>query len=143
MGQTFVITETFQARYASLLPIGRWVSRLAEQAGFDEKDSYAVQLAVDEACSNIIEHAYGGDGSEGLIECTLRSEADRLTIILRDWGHPFDPASVPAPDLAADLEACPIGGLGLYLIYHLMDEVHFEFGDAGNVLTIVKYKTKV
>lgn len=141
MGQLFVVTETFQAHYASLPPIGRWVSHFAEQAGFDERDSYAIQLAVDEACSNIIEHAYGGDGGEGMIECTLRSEADRLTVILRDWGRPFDPSSVPAPNLEAELETCPIGGLGLHLIYQLMDEVHFEFGDAGNVLTIVKYKT--
>lgn len=140
MERIFIVTETFQAHYASLQPIGRWVSRFAEQAGFDEGDSYAIQLAVDEACSNIIEHAYGGDGGGGLIECTLRSEIDRLTVVLRDWGRPFDPLSVPTPDLEADLETCPIGGLGLHLIYQLMDEVHFEFTDAGNVLTIVKYK---
>jgi serine/threonine-protein kinase RsbW len=99
-------------------------------------------LAVDEACSNVIEHAYGGEG-HGDIECTCRVNNDGLTVIIRDYGCPFDPSLVPEPDAYPSLEddTCTGGGLGLYFMRQLMDEVHFEFApDTGNVVTMVKRK---
>jgi serine/threonine-protein kinase RsbW len=99
-----------------------------------------VQLAVDEACSNIIEHAYGGE-DRGVIECSHRIRDGDLTIVLRDYGQPFDPAAVPEPDVEAGLEERPEGGLGLFFIRKIMDEVIFEFDSVtGNVLTLVKRK---
>ncbi len=99
-----------------------------------------MQLAVDEACSNIIEHAYGGEG-RGDIESTCRIHSDGLTLILRDHGRPFNPNSVPPPNLHSSLEERNARGLGLYFMRELMDEVHFEFTpDSGNVLTMVKRK---
>ena len=104
----------------------------------DESDTYSVELAVDEACTNIIEHAYRGS-HDGEIECTCDARDDDLTIILRDHGRPFDVASVPEPDLKADLEDRKVGGLGVFLIHKLMDDVRFEpLGKSGNVLTMVK-----
>ena len=65
-------------------------------------------------------------------------------MILRDYGRPFDPASVPEPDLHASLEDRRGSGLGLYFMRQLMDKVHFEFTpDSGNVLTMVKRKEVV
>ncbi|NIV28295.1 MAG: hypothetical protein GWN58_01915, partial [Anaerolineae bacterium] len=89
-------TLTFPARYDSLAAIDEFVSRAAEAAGLDERAVYAVQMATDEAFSNIIKHAYGGEG-RGVIECTCRVDADRLIVTLRDHGRRFDPASVPEP----------------------------------------------
>jgi len=106
----------------------------------DDSEVYAVELAVDEACSNIIEHAYGVDNG-GEIECTCEAEDDRLTVILRDHGEPFDPATVTRPDLSSGIEKRPLGGLGVYLMRQLMEDVRFEArGEAGNLLTMVKYK---
>jgi serine/threonine-protein kinase RsbW len=128
----------FPGRLDSLAAISEFVARAAEAAGLDARDVYAVQMATDEACSNIIEHAYGGEG-RGPIECTCRIHGDGLTVTLRDYGRPFDPDNVPAPDLHTDLEDRDVGGLGLYFVRKLMDEVHFEFTpDSGNVLTMVK-----
>ncbi|GAB4537387.1 MAG: hypothetical protein Kow0063_24100 [Anaerolineae bacterium] len=106
-----------------------------------DKDAiYAVEMAVDEACTNIIEHAYGGEG-RGDIECTCEVNCDKLVVTLRDYGRSFNPSSVPEPDIQAALEDRQEGGLGVYLIRKLMDEVHFEFTpDAGNILTMVKRK---
>jgi len=133
-------TFTFPGRFDSLAAISEFVTRAAEAAGLDARAVYTVQWAVDEACSNIIEHAYGGEG-RGNIECTYRINDDELTVVLRDYGRPFDPTSVPKPDLHASLEDRNSGGLGLYFMCQLMDEVHFEFTpDAGNVLTMVKRK---
>ena len=135
--------RVFTARYESLEAIDQFVADAAECAGFDGCTVYQVQLAVDEACSNIIEHAYGGEG-RGVIECSHYIRDGDLTIVLRDYGQPFDPSDVPEPDVEAGLEERPEGGLGLYFIRKIMDEVTFKF-DAitGNVLTLVKRKENI
>jgi len=131
-------TRTFPADYENLAAIDQFVAEAAEHAGFNSCTVYQVQLAVDEACSNIIRHAYGGEG-RGVIECSRHIRDGDLTIVLRDYGQPFDPASVPEPDLESDLEERTGGGLGLYFIRQIMDEVTFDFeSEAGNVLTLVK-----
>ena len=134
-------TLTFPGRFDSLAAIGGFVARAAEAAGLDACAVYAVQMAVDEACSNIIEHAYGAEG-KGDIECTCHIHDDGLIVILRDYGCPFNPADVPEPNIQACLADRPIGGLGIYFIRKLMDEVHYRFTvDSGNVLTMVKRQT--
>jgi serine/threonine-protein kinase RsbW len=132
-------TRTFPGQFNSLAAIGEFVTRAAETVGLDARATYAVQMAVDEACTNIIEYAYGGEG-RGDIECTCHTNDDGLTIILRDQGRPFDPESIPEPARNADIQECKIGGLGLYFMRQLMDQVHFEFTDSGNTLTMVKRK---
>lgn len=132
-------TAIFTARYELLDSIREFVCQAADDARMSDSDSYKVQLAVDEACSNIIEHACDGECGEE-IEITCSDAEDRLTVMIRDHGVPFDPDSAPAPDLEADLEDRPIGGLGVFLMKRLMDEIRYEvLGEAGNVLTLVKY----
>ena len=133
-------TRTFSGRFESLAAISEFVTTAAEVAGLDARATYAVQLAVDEACSNIIEHAYQGEG-QGSIQCTCRIGEEGLTIMLRDYGRPFDPETIPAPNVNACLDERTGGGLGLYFMRQLMDEVHFEMTpNLGNVLTMVKRK---
>lgn len=129
---------SFPGRFDSLAAIGEFVVRAAEAAGLDERAVYAVELAVDEACSNIIEHAYGGEG-RGDIEIAWRISSDGLTVTLRDRGRPFDPAAVPTLEPRGSLKERDDRGLGLHLMRQLMDEVRFEFTpDSGNVLTMLK-----
>jgi serine/threonine-protein kinase RsbW len=95
-------------------------------------------MAVDEACSNIIEHAYGGEGI-GNIDCSYEVTDRSLIITLRDTARPFDPTVISDPDLDVQLEERALGGLGVYLIRQLMDIVdhRYESGE-GNILTLVK-----
>jgi anti-sigma regulatory factor (Ser/Thr protein kinase) len=131
-------TAIFSAKCENLDSMREFVCQAAQDAGMDNQECYAVKLAVDEACSNIIEHAYTGKEGEE-IEITCDAADDRLTVIVHDHGRPFDPALIPYPDLTAELKDRPVGGLGIYLMRELMDEVHFEkLGEAGNVLTLVK-----
>jgi serine/threonine-protein kinase RsbW len=133
-------TAIFPARYENLDDMCQFAAQAAKDAGMDGNEVCAVELAVDEACSNIIEHAYGLDKG-GEIECTCTAANDCLTVILRDHGKPFNLSSVTEPDLSSGLEKRPLGGLGVFLMRQLMDEVRFEaLGEAGNLLTMVKHK---
>ena len=131
-------TALFPALLQQLDAIREFVSQAARDAGMDESEVYAVALGVDEACTNIIEHAYEGiEGGD--IEITCSSTGPTLTIIIRDHGKTFDSSTLPTPDLDADLDSRPVGGLGVFLMKNLMDEVHFEsLGESGNVLTMIK-----
>jgi serine/threonine-protein kinase RsbW len=108
----------------------------------DSAAIYAVETAVDEACTNIIEHAYEAEGV-GDIQCTCQVDSDRLTIILIDHGKSFDPDKIQDPDLTVPLEERQSNGLGLFFIRRFMDEVHFQFiPGKENILTLVKRKEK-
>ena len=135
-------TAIFLTKYEALNDMREFVRQAAEDANMGEGDIYSIQLAVDEACSNIIEHACDGECEEQ-IEITCTTSDDRLTILVHDHGEPFDPTSAPFPDLDAAIEDRPIGGLGIFLMRQLMDEIRYErLGEAGNVLTLVKYRKK-
>ncbi|MCC6498955.1 MAG: ATP-binding protein [Anaerolineales bacterium] len=133
-------TVQFPAKFEQLDEIREYVGTIAWQNGFGDKDVYNIQLATDEAASNIIEHAYASE-PDGALELTCGMQGDRLVIVLVDHGAPFDPADVPLPDLQADLADRKIGGLGIFLMRKLMDEVHYQSNaDMSNVLTMIKRK---
>ena len=130
-------------RFEYLARIADFVEAVTRDAGWNDDEIYRMQMAVDEACSNVIEHAYGPD-EHGDIElsCCIEDKGD-LVISIHDNGKPFDPTTVPEPPIGNDLENLPEGGLGLYFMRKLMDEVTFHFDEhAGNVLTMVKRRPK-
>ena len=133
-------TVTFPGKFESLVQISDLIVQQAKEAGLDEAAIYAVDLAVDEAFTNIVEHAYGGEGI-GDIQCTCQAAEGVLTITLRDFGRPFHPEKIPAPNGKARLKDIKSGGAGLFLIRKMMDKVCFEFNPTtGNLLTMVKHK---
>lgn len=114
------------------------VTKSAQEAGFDEGVLYQLQLAVDEACANVIHHAYRGM-EPGDIEVACSFDDQRLVIQVRDWGRSFVPEDIPEPDVEAPLEERSLGGLGLFLIRQCMDQVEFTFdAEHGNELTMTK-----
>ena len=135
-------TVNFPGKFESLVQISDLIVQQAKEAGLDETAIYAVDLAVDEAFTNIIEHAYGGEGI-GDIQCTCQIIEGELTITLRDFGRPFHPEKIPTPNAKTRLKDLKSGGAGLFLIRKMMDEVRFEFSPTtGNLLTMVKHKQK-
>jgi serine/threonine-protein kinase RsbW len=129
------------AYYDNLDILRDYLGWIAEDCRMSAKDVYAVQLAVDEACTNIIEHAYGGECDKSIdLHCEVTPQA--LIIRLHDHGEPFNPLEVPQPNFDVPIEERDNGGLGLYLMRQLMDEIHFSFlpGEAvsENTLTMVK-----
>jgi len=129
---------TFPARFEFLDEIRDFVAQVAREGGFTEKEIYSLQLAADEAASNIIEHAYGGI-SDAYFDLTCDMQGEMIIITMRDIGAPFDPSKIKQPNLKADLSERQIGGLGVYLMRKIMDVVRYE-SDArtGNLLTMIK-----
>ena len=133
-------SKTFAGQYTSLEAIADFIVQASQEAGFDSKNIYAVQLAVDEACSNIIEHGYS-EQEHGEICCSYEVLDSGLKITLQDWGASFNPDEVPEPNFEVELGDLKPRGAGLYFIKKLMDEVEFNFdsGD-GNLLIMIKRK---
>jgi anti-sigma regulatory factor (Ser/Thr protein kinase) len=135
-------TLQFTANFEYLDEIRDFVGKIAQSGGFNDKDVYNIQLATDEAASNIIEHAYKGV-SDGLLEVSCGMKDDDITVILVDHGEPFDPSDIPMPNLKADLSERKIGGLGLYLMRKLMDDVKYVSDPQNNRNTLTLIKRKV
>lgn len=106
-------------------------------AGVDDDLCHDLKLAVDEACTNVIEHGYAGM-NPGSIVLTLEFESDRVTVEITDFGHPFEPYEPETPDPKAVLEDPQAGGFGLLFIYKTMDEIRYKSAEDGNQLTFVK-----
>ena len=135
-----MVTKTFPGNYKSLSKISDFIIALADDAGFSPSEVYAIQTAVDEACSNIIDHAYEGEDI-GDIKITVTDNHTKLQIVLQDKGNPFEPDEVPEPDITSPLEIRKERGLGVFFMRQLMDVVSFEFSHPeGNTLILEKNK---
>jgi len=97
-----------------------------------------LQLAVEEACVNIIEHGYA-DLQPGMIEIDFRREEDRIFVAITDFGHEFDPTTYPPPDRSSEWDQRPVGDLGVFLLSSLMDDVRYIGNpEQGNRLELIK-----
>lgn len=135
-------TITVTGRYENLVKLADFVRQIAQEAGLDSFAVYSVETAVEEACTNIIEHAYGGEG-KGSIKCSCTVDEAGLTIQLHDKGKPFRPEEIHSPNIKAPLKKRDSHGLGLFIMRKWMDDVRFEFNaETGNTLTMVKYKER-
>ena len=111
------------------------VGQVGHLAGLEPAVVDHLKLAVDEACANIIVHAYGGERGRPIV-ATLNLHPDRLEVRLRDFGKKVPPESIrpKEPDPSRP------GGLGVHLIHACMDEVVYESADGpGMELRLVKH----
>lgn len=108
----------------------------ARDAGFDDATGYACQLAVAEACENIVKHGYGAE-PPGDICMEVVASRGQLVVRLEDSGPPFNPARRPESP-AYDLSDPPVGGLGLVIIHRVMDRVTYQRRGEVNRLTMRK-----
>jgi serine/threonine-protein kinase RsbW len=130
---------TIPGRFERIQDVCDFVCRAAEEAGMDDREVFHCQLAVDEACTNIIEHGYGGE-DRGPIEAICDARDGELVIILKDTGAPFDPTTVPEPGPYKSIEDAGVGGHGLYFMRRVMDTVNFDCAPNGNTLVMTKRK---
>ena len=125
-----------KAVLSDLPGIVEFVVKWLQSQGLD-KYSFPLETAVDEASTNVLKYAYGGQGGFFQISCELQGH--EIVITIRDRGEQFDPNSIPLPDVDADLEDRRIGGLGIYMMKKMMDGVRYDFDlTEGNRLEMRK-----
>ncbi len=123
------IEKTFSLQVPSstenLALIREFVTTVGAQAGLAEIEIAKLELAVDEACANVIEHAYGHDASKE-VTVSANFDGDSITFEIVDTGRGFDPSQIKQEELESLIAKRKDGGLGMRLIKTLMDEVQYE-----------------
>jgi anti-sigma regulatory factor (Ser/Thr protein kinase) len=115
-----------------------FVDEACARHALDSDSAFAIRLAVDEVCVNLVRHAYAGE--KGPIRIDFVREPERAVVTITDHAPPFDPAQAPAPDFDAPVEQRRIGGLGWHLVKHMIDHIEYRSDDDGsNRLTLVKH----
>ena len=126
------ITENLQM-------IREFVLKIAEKAGFNEETQEQIALAVDEACTNVIKHAHHHDARR-LMDIQIQTDTIKMKIIITDKGRGFDITKLKDPNVKQFIKESRHGGLGIYLIKTLMDEVDYDFRPGiKNQVLLTKY----
>ncbi len=145
MGDKHVLT--IPGRYKQIKRVCAFVADGAAQASLPESDRFHIELACDEACTNIIEHAYGGEGMGDIVVSWVIDD-NKFIVKLHDNGRSFNPDNVPEPPISPQsgtpqsekmIRSLKAGGLGIHFMRKLMDDVQFHFDpNSGNTLTMIK-----
>lgn len=125
------------AELKQLAAVYDFVRKMAAALELDPAAAYDVQLAIDEAVTNIIRHGYRGQ--QGEIEIEIQQAEADIVVYVRDEAPPFDPTAVPTPDLTGPLAERAPGGMGILLMRQVMDEASHQLtARGGNELTLIK-----
>ena len=121
------------------------IGRLAEaiddfcgEHGLGGEVAHAFNLALDELLTNTISYGYD-DAETHRITIGLSVSGPRVTAVVEDDGRAFDPTQAGEPDIEADLDDRPIGGLGIHFVRAMMDEIGYERVEGRNRLTLTKH----
>jgi serine/threonine-protein kinase RsbW len=112
--------------------------KTAVKEGFDGSHLNQIELAVEESIVNIIDYSFPETTGEIGMDCEIRNNS--ICFIISDNGIPFNPLDKEDPDIEASIEDRQVGGLGIFLIKNMMDEVYYERKDDKNLLRLVKTK---
>ena len=115
----------------------RFVKQFAQKEGFDVDISSELELVAEEVIVNIVNYAYPQE--EGDVEITLSMNNNILSFCVVDEGAPFDMTLVEDPDITLSIEEKEIGGMGIFFVKHIMDEISYERKENKNILTLAKY----
>lgn len=134
------------ANHENLRVISHFIHGIAHRMSLSEKSLFDIELAIEEAATNIINHAYPNSHEKGDILLRIDEDGDIVEITLTDWGEPLDPRDVKPFDINAPVETRIKGGMGLHFIHKLMDAVERKTASADgqpNILTLVKHIERV
>ena len=129
--------------------IRRLIGDLARKVGFPEDDVAKIEMAVDEACSNVVAHAYAPKKEwrwkhrDPEIRLDVRAEDARLVIEIHDHGQRFDFSAYRPDEIEGRIKEMKPHGYGIFIMRKFMDEVQYSSNDkTGNTLRLVKYLKK-
>lgn len=122
---------------ANLARVADFVADATRKTKIPQKHSDDIQMAVDEAVTNVMEHAYAGR-TDGHISIQLDIDTQAILVEIRDQGHAFNAKKVKKPNINSPLSERSIGGLGIFFMKKLMDHVEFTRDDSGNITRMTK-----
>ena len=133
------VTESkiFNADVKELDNLREYSTSVLEILEFSNKDITMINTALEEIFVNVANYAYV---DKGTIEITLSRYQNKVTFVFKDNGKPFNPLDRKDPNITASSEEREIGGLGIFMVKKIMDEVIYEYVNNQNVLTLIKYK---
>ena len=117
--------------------LAEFVETIAEEKQLSQSLAISLNLALEEAVTNVILYAYP-DGADGLVDVEAILKEHSLEFIITDSGVPFDPTAAPEADVTLSVDERPVGGLGIYLVRQLMDEVRYQRLGDKNILSLTK-----
>lgn len=128
------VEKTFVASLEEIPNIVGFVSETAAAMGVHPKRLMHIELAVEEAVANICSYAY--EIPPGEVTVKIAQESAMVRIEMSDTGIPFDPLTMETPDIKSELENRQVGGLGIFLIRRMLDEVHYSRIGERNILSL-------
>ena len=117
--------------------LNEFLDLFCEEAGVDMETTMSLNLAMEEAVVNVMDYAYP-KGTSGSVNIDAQAADGKLTFVITDNGIPFDPTATKEVDTTLPVEERAIGGLGIHLMRHIMDDVHYERTDHTNILRLTK-----
>jgi sigma-B regulation protein RsbU (phosphoserine phosphatase) len=117
--------------------LNEFIDLVAEEVGLDMSLTMSLNLAMEEAVVNVMDYAYP-DGQKGDVEIEVTADQEWMTFVITDTGIAFDPTTKEDADTTLSAEERPIGGLGIFLVRQLMDDINYKREGNKNVLTLRK-----
>ena len=134
MSEEYCVEKTFPASLDAIEQVALLLEEKMELADVPMMEAARIQLAVEEAVTNVVNHGYKGRES-GDVSVRVEIDGRDIRITIRDQGHAFDPTTIPPADITADLDHRNIGGLGVHLIRSVMDSVSYSrVGDENRLI---------
>ncbi len=133
---TYNLSIPSSTRY--LEKVRRFVERYTFEAGFNEESVEKFKVAVDEACTNVIKHAYSGDESR-VLDISVTLDKNTCTISIRDDGNTFVESEYREPNIFELAKERHAGGFGVHIMRRLMDKVEYVHKDRMNEVRLIKY----
>lgn len=136
-GSTYKLTVPSSTRH--LEEVRRFVERHARAAQLSREAIEQLKIAVDEACTNVIKHAYRGEAVHE-IDIAVLVKPDRFTVRIRDQGRAFQPACYEEPNIFKAVQRRRAGGFGVHIMRRLMDQVEYRTYGETNEVSLTKYR---
>ena len=128
-------SRIFAADVKELDNLFEYSSRLLKILGFSNRNITMINTALEEVFVNVAKYAYDGTGT---VEVSLSNNKSKVIFVFKDSGKPFNPLDREDPNINASSDEREIGGLGIFMVKKIMDEVHYEYKNKQNVLTLIK-----
>lgn len=129
---------TVAATLENLDAVTDFVNEQLERAGCSQKVIMQIDLAVEEIYVNIAHYAYHPEIGKATVRCEVGGNPLQIAIGFVDGGKPYNPLEKDEPDVTSSAQERPIGGLGVFLVKKLMDDISYEFQKGKNILTVCK-----